>query len=320
MPKVSIVIPVYNTETYLDRCLQSVKSQTEKDWECILVDDGSIDKSGDLCDKYADMDRRFRAFHRTNHGPSNSRNFGIDIAVGKYICFIDSDDYVSSSYLTNLITPMEQSEEVKMTVTGMQKFGASKGRYPKTPQNIIVSSTDAFNNLLGGTSASIKGWLCNKCLRKDLLKGLRMEDELKYCEDLEFLLRVLYMQPEFRIAITGDYDYFYFIHNTGNSLSHNVRNRVTMMDKFNESLSIYPDSKYKRLRLVRNAYNQCRSLPFEKKIGKEDLGYICKAINVFGENIRIAFSFLSKKDFVQIVTIMLCYRLYYVIKALKHKR
>lgn len=319
MPKVSIIIPIYNTEAYLDRCLQSVQNQTETDWECLLIDDGSIDKSGALCDKYAEIDNRFRVFHRANYGPSSSRNCGLDNAKGEYICFIDSDDYVSEKYLTHLITPMEKMKRVKMTVTGMQKFGASKGRYPKTPQNKTITSTEAFNNMLGSTSTSIKGWLWNKCLRCDLLKGFRMKEDLKYCEDLEFLLRILYNQPEFPIHIISDYDYFYFIQNTGNSLSHNAINKITMLDRFNDSLSIYPDSKYKRLRLVKNAYNQCRALPFEKRLEKEDRECIKKVRRIFFSNFGLLISSLNKKDIVQIISIMLSYRIYYSIKNNRHR-
>lgn len=102
-PKISIIIPVYKVERYLRQCLDSVLSQTFTDWECLLVDDGSPDASGAICDEYAARDPRFRAFHQPNAGVSAARNTGLDEARGELICFIDSDDWVKPEHLANYI-------------------------------------------------------------------------------------------------------------------------------------------------------------------------------------------------------------------------
>ena len=91
--KISIIIPVYNVEKYLRRCLNSIINQTYKDIEIILVDDGSTDNSGKICDEYKEKDNRIVVIHKENGGLSDARNAGIDIAKGKYIGFIDSDDF-----------------------------------------------------------------------------------------------------------------------------------------------------------------------------------------------------------------------------------
>lgn len=90
---VSIIVPVYNAEKYLSRCVDSILSQTMKDFELLLIDDGSQDESGRICDEYSEKDARVRVFHKPNGGVSSARNLGIDHAKGKYIIFIDSDDY-----------------------------------------------------------------------------------------------------------------------------------------------------------------------------------------------------------------------------------
>ena len=97
MPKISIIVPVYKVEKYLNRCLDSIIAQTFSAWECILVDDGSPDKSGIICDEYVARDSRFVVIHQENAGVSFARNAGLDIAQGEYICFVDSDDWVEQT-------------------------------------------------------------------------------------------------------------------------------------------------------------------------------------------------------------------------------
>ena len=102
-PQVSIIIPVYNSENTLRRCLNSVLAQTFTDFECLLVDDGSTDDSGRICDEYAEKDKRFRVFHKENGGVSSARNVGLDNASGEWITFVDSDDWIEGSFLDSLL-------------------------------------------------------------------------------------------------------------------------------------------------------------------------------------------------------------------------
>lgn len=94
----SIIVPVYNVEKYLDKCLKSILRQTFKDFECIIIDDGSQDNSNIIIDKYVKLDQRFKVIHQKNMGISAARNAGLDIAEGDYITFIDSDDYIADDY------------------------------------------------------------------------------------------------------------------------------------------------------------------------------------------------------------------------------
>ena len=102
-PLISIVIPVYNTKTFLAQCVDSILLQTYKNFECILVDDGSSDGSGELCDDYSLKDDRVSVFHIQNGGVSKARNYGIAKAKGQYISFIDSDDFVLADYLETMV-------------------------------------------------------------------------------------------------------------------------------------------------------------------------------------------------------------------------
>lgn len=103
-PKISIIIPIYKVEDYLPRCIDSVLSQSFTDFELLLIDDGSPDNCGKICDEYAEKDSRVRVFHKPNGGVSSARNFGLDNAIGEWVTFIDSDDYVSNGYIEDLFS------------------------------------------------------------------------------------------------------------------------------------------------------------------------------------------------------------------------
>ena len=102
MPKISVIVPVYNVEKYIDRCMESLLNQTLRDIEIILVDDGSLDSSGIRCDYYGDKDKRVRVVHKKNEGLGKARNSGLDIATGEFISFIDSDDFIERDMLERL--------------------------------------------------------------------------------------------------------------------------------------------------------------------------------------------------------------------------
>lgn len=106
--KVSVIIPIYNSEEYLSKCIESVLSQTYKNYELILINDGSTDGSKSICDDYANHYNQIKVFHRSNKGVSAARNFGIDVATGEYLCFVDSDDYIESIMLEELIKESQQ--------------------------------------------------------------------------------------------------------------------------------------------------------------------------------------------------------------------
>lgn len=117
MVKISVIVPVYNTEKYLNRCVDSILAQTFTDFELILVDDGSTDGSGKMCDDYAGKDNRVKVFHKQNGGVASAKNLGIDNAIGEYINFIDSDDFVDENYLEVMYNA---NEECDMVIAGVK--------------------------------------------------------------------------------------------------------------------------------------------------------------------------------------------------------
>lgn len=115
-PQISIIVPVYNAEKYLCHCVDSILAQTFTDFELLLIDDGSTDASGKICDEYASKDCRVRAFHKKNSGASDARNIGIDNSLGNYMAFVDADDYINASFLYDLIDCMDGAEDVSLVL------------------------------------------------------------------------------------------------------------------------------------------------------------------------------------------------------------
>ena len=101
MELISVIVPVYNVESYLEKCIESIQNQSYKSLEIILVNDGSTDSSGDICDKYAAHDKRIKVIHKKNGGLSSARNAGLEVANGDYIAFVDSDDYIEITMYEN---------------------------------------------------------------------------------------------------------------------------------------------------------------------------------------------------------------------------
>ncbi|MDH8700772.1 glycosyltransferase involved in cell wall biosynthesis [Dysgonomonadaceae bacterium PH5-43] len=122
-PKISVIIPVYNVEKYLDKCIQSVLNQTFADFELLLINDGSKDGSGAICDKYAQEDSRVKVFHKENGGVSAARNLGLDNAKGEWVCFVDSDDFILEDSL-NILEDLDKSnKDIYMFKTSILQGG-----------------------------------------------------------------------------------------------------------------------------------------------------------------------------------------------------
>ncbi len=120
-PKISVIVPVYKVEQYLEKCITSILNQTFKDFELLLIDDGSPDRCGAICDAFAAKDERIRVFHRENQGIARVRSFGVSQVKGEYICFVDSDDYVFENYLERLYSAITTTD-AKIAVCGHINF------------------------------------------------------------------------------------------------------------------------------------------------------------------------------------------------------
>ena len=197
MPMISIIVPIYNMENLLERALNSILAQTFLDWECLLVDDGSIDRSPRICDEYAQKDSRFRVFHKENGGVSSARQCGIDNALGTYTIHIDPDDWIDSDMLESLFHVAEINDADMVICDFMieTKFGAF--RNSQKP-----SSLNSFEIVKLLLSWNLHGSCCNKliklsCYKKNKIvfpnQMIMWEDLFVCCRILQDDIRVVYL-------------------------------------------------------------------------------------------------------------------------------
>lgn len=213
MNKISIVVPVYNAEKYISACVESIINQSYDDFELILVDDGSTDASLDNCLKLADADFRIKVYTKQNGGVSSARNFGISKATGRYITFVDSDDYVSKNYCAALIEKM--TSDVGMVVMGLQKAYPDGTVCPithrfaagKYPFNELVAKIIDDGTLSGFSIHSSCAVLYD--LETVIVKNVRFNENVKYNEDGLFNTEYFLKSESSAYIDYSNYIYFY---------------------------------------------------------------------------------------------------------------
>lgn len=208
MPKISIIVPVYQVEKYLERCVDSIRNQTFQDFECILVDDGSTDRSGAMCDQYAQQEQNFSAIHKKNGGLSSARNAALEIVSGEYICFLDSDDLLHPQTLELMHNAIERTG-ADLVTTSLQEFsGDTVKMNPIDQVQIDTIGQDVFiNHLLPENFGRISVTACGKLYRRSIFKSLRFP-EGKIYEDLHIFLDMLLSCNNIAILDTSLYYYY----------------------------------------------------------------------------------------------------------------
>lgn len=167
IPAINIIVPVYNVEKYLQQCLEAILNQTFQEWECIIVDDGSTDGSGQICDQYAGLDPRFEVIHKPNGGLSMARNTALDKAKGEYIAFIDSDDWPEPHYL-EILHNLIKKHEADVVQCGFQRvFTSYKREKPLVDKECVINKEEAILSLLDSSKLPCFVW--NKLFRREII-------------------------------------------------------------------------------------------------------------------------------------------------------
>lgn len=232
---ISIIIPVYNISDYLDRCISSVLKQSYKNLEIILVDDGSTDNSGEICDNYKKEDKRIKVIHKENGGVSSARNTGLENANGEYVAFIDGDDYIEEDYFKILIDNIKKyncdiscCNLVTVETNGKRnkEFNASKIYDAK-----YIIENYFFNNFI----KTIMYGPYNKLYKREIIGNIRFKN-YKYAEDVLFVFEVLMNTKK---VYYDQYDGYYYMHRENSAMKSNfTMNKFDYVDAAREIKSI----------------------------------------------------------------------------------
>lgn len=204
---ISIIVPVYNAENFLRRCIDSILAQSNTNFELLLIDDGSTDGSGAICDEYAAKDTRVRVFHKENGGVSSARNIGLDNAQGDYITFCDADDYVGDEWLATYCDAMDQ--KVDFIVQGFYKIVGDD-----SVENVLPSFTGTSNEQLQEfikrlVTSSCFGYIWVKAFRRELVEShkIRFDENSAFTEDAQFIAKCLEYTASFEFVNKANYYY-----------------------------------------------------------------------------------------------------------------
>lgn len=203
---VSIIVPVYNVESYLQNCINSIMSQTYQNIEVLLIDDGSHDGSGAICDAAASKDSRITVIHKINSGVSDTRNIGIDRSQGNYICFVDSDDIIAEYYVETLLNAIKKSDS-EIIIGEIENFSGNKYMFSRCREVSlqIITKYDALKCLIG--REHIKYVIpCNRMIKKELLRNHRFLTNI-INEDEEFMYQLYYDCEKIAVIDTVIYGY-----------------------------------------------------------------------------------------------------------------
>lgn len=298
---VSIIVPVFNVEKYLERCLDSIVNQTYKMLEIILVDDGSCDGSGSICDRYANADKRIKVIHKTNGGLSDARNVGIEESQGSFLTFIDSDDYIHSQMVEILVGNINENlADISFCAyeQGNEQEYFSNRSSECEISSVLLSGKEYLLYEIPGVATTIT---CNKMYRRYLFEQYKFPYG-KLHEDDFLIYKILYKSK--KIVFTPQKLYYYY--QREGSITHSTKNLV-YYDALNERIDFFKQ-KNERALLIKSVqifvelyyndylefYKATRRLPEKMRMYKGICRMlICKYLCMFrcSGNIRIKYFF-----------------------------
>lgn len=221
-PQISIIVPVYKVEKYIGKCIDSIIAQNNPNWELLLIDDGSPDNSGKICDEYAGKDTRIRVFHKQNGGVSSARNLGLQHYRGEWVCFIDSDDYISPDFL-NLPTH-NKSLIIQKSYIKVDENYIETGKH--SVESMIMSNKEACNRFFVKKRTSA---LWDKLFHKTIIGQNKFNEKISIGEDFLFYLSLFKDVQSYTFCSSGCY---YYVERSGSAMGRinkDMNTRVNIM-------------------------------------------------------------------------------------------
>lgn len=264
-PLISIIVPVYNVENYLRKCLESIINQTYKNLEIILINDGSTDNSGKICDEYAGKDNRVKVIHNENRGVSHSRNCGLDIAKGEYILFIDSDDTVKNNYVFEMVKEVREKDYDLIVSNIIDIFDTDSSIRIKNIEELTGDLRKDFYKL----RMLLRGPVV-KLYKKSIINkyNIRFSENMKVAEDQVFNFEYYSILQKYKYINFAGYNYY---HRKNFSLS-----RLVDKNSF--------DNDFEKLKKEKIFLENCNILKKEYIFNKSCLEIIGKYVHLNDNN------------------------------------
>lgn len=261
--KISVIVPVYNMEKYMGQCLDSIINQTYRNLEIILINDGSTDASPEICNFYAQKDKRVRVIHQKNAGIAEVRNVGVQEATGDYIAFVDSDDWIDITMLEKLFNLIKESEA---DIAQCGYYRTDRDALPKDNQvpNISVYENEDILELLYCQNIRVEtivSW--NKLYRRSVFDGIQYPTG-RVGEDFATIYKILYNAK--KLVRTSEQLYYYYFFNNGNSIMHKNsirrdRDTVSALVERKDFLSAHASASVQQMNTIETLETMSRILP-----------------------------------------------------------
>ena len=324
-PLISVIIPIYNVEQFLSDCLDTVLWQTYKNLEIILVDDGSQDNSGQICDDFASRDNRIKVIHKKNGGVSSARNTGIDISTGEYIAFIDPDDCITKDYFSTHISTIksEQADTSAVLVQEMIDFIDIKSAMiinPSPATNFEIKTEIESLNCILDKNRPWVGYCWNKVFSASIIKDNKLYFDEGISMNEDSLFNCNYLLHASKVALIDARKYIYRIHKQSVTRKMTIKSYLSKLNAYIKIIKIarnFHDSIFLKRVSVEFIKTWFAGLHSVIKLDNSKLSSLYKMNNILSEAIRnVKLSQFSNKLKVSILTYLispkLCTLLYKV--------
>ncbi len=244
---ISIIIPIYNAEKYLERCLKSITENNDSSLEIILINDGSKDSSEKICKSFMKVDKRIKYISIKNNGCSNARNLGINLSIGKYIWFIDSDDFIEKNSISEILKEIKENPEIIVFGMKIIKNDKSKAFYPKIEkkEKFIYNQTIFFN----------QPW--NKLYKSEIIKknNIYFKKDCHMGEDMAFNFRYFYYIEKINFVKKTFYNYY-----LGEGVTSSPKKRIEIFNAFDDIFTFYWDKDFNNIKKILKKYYKLNAI------------------------------------------------------------
>ena len=316
----SIIVPIYNAEKTLRKCLDSICEQTFESYEVILIDDGSTDQSLSICKRYEIQNKRFRVHHQNNAGPSAARNAGLDIAEGKWICFVDSDDCIEASYLQE-IWDAAQNYDADVVFIGYSKVNENGTKEVFLPGEVMETN---IKTALALSEHDMFGYTWIKAFRRGSIKEIRFDASLNLFEDEVFTCQVLpYCR---RIGVVNKPIYNYNIGDGSSLIGRTHQDYCLKCDKVYQAWKLMLDGCQEKANILAKKANsfvsRCYYYAFERQVNIQSYFSHLRETSFFKEHtdkIKLD-NAVRSENYAKLSFEKLKYQLKICISSILHKR